>query len=456
MRTTGNSNAGQLDPAFGTLGRLNLPDTFSGGVTSVLAGPEGTFFVAGTSVHRNESGDVIATEYVIAKFSGDGVLDTRFGVGGVVVGNFAPGTNAANYATLFTQGDHLLVCGKDGYNKSVAFAAARLTLQGQLDKTFGNNGVCLFPLEDIVGETKAELHFTVMSAMADDGKILLAAGLYYPDGAYHPIVVRLTAEGALDRSWDGRGYKVIVVEQPGALFSRLYGLHADGQKIIVSANYDAPHNATSDKNYMARFEVDGSIDRSFGVDGLFLFPPVPERVSPMGVDGEFFPFSATSEVADDKVWPLLRIVSSGTTGAAPHYLATGTKFRENPRKWAGIIIGLDEGGQYDRHFNDGKAVIVDPDAEGAYINQCIVQAGSDAFIIAVGSRETGTLISRYTPDGKLDRAFGNEGYVILVRNGAYLPILTTFPAIIRTPSYQRLLINFWDEEGRPVIEAYTL
>ncbi|WP_455921570.1 hypothetical protein [Pseudomonas putida] len=448
--------AGELDPGFGVEGRLALPEVLSQGVTHLLVGQDGAFYVAGNLGHWDESG-FLSGEYVIAKFSAEGVHDLNFGVGGAVIGNFAPQAHSASGATLFLQGGHLLVLGKDVIGKEAVFGVARLTLQGVPDPTFGNNGAVALRLQDIVGETKATLYPSVFSAVTDDGKMVLAADLRYPDGTAHPIVVRLTPDGALDQSWDARGYKVIVVEQPGALFSRLQGLHTDGDKVIVSANYDARVGASGDKNYMARFNADGSIDRTFGVDGLFLFPPAPlPGAQPDSTGSGFFPFPVKVEKADDKIWPLLRIVSSQFSDQSPHYLATGTKFRYTPRKWAGLIIGLDRDGHYDGEFNEGNAVIVDPDPEGAYINQCIPQPGSEGLIIAAGSRESGTLLARYTPDGALDRTFGDQGYVILTIGGTPLPIFSTHPAIIRTAQTLRLLINFWDDQRRAVIDAYTL
>ncbi|MGY4493101.1 hypothetical protein [Pseudomonas sp. TE3610] len=456
MGTIDAVKAGELDPSFGVKGRLVLPEVFSEDVSHLLAGQDGAFYVAGRISHW-DGFEFLSSEYVIAKFDAEGVQDLSFGVDGVVVANFDPQASSANYATLFVQGDHLLVLGKDGTNKEAMFGAARFTFQGTPDRNFGNNGALALRLQDIVGETTAVLHPHVFSAVAEDGKMLLASTLHYPDSSFHPIVVRLTPDGALDRSWDARGYKVIVVEQPGAFFSRLQGIHTDGDKVIVSANYDAQGNATGDKNYMARFNADGSIDRTFGLDGLFLFPPASlPSAQPDTAGSELFPFPVRVEKAEDKVWPLLRIVSSQFSDQSPHYLATGTKFRYTPRKWAGLIIGLDRDGQYDREFNDGNAVIVDPDPEGAYINQCILQPGSEGLIIAAGSRDWGTLLARYTPDGALDRTFGDQGYVIMTREGSSLPIFSTQPAIIRTAQTLRLLINFWDDEGRVVIDAYTL
>lgn len=427
--------AGQLDPGFAENGRLTLPAVFTGPVNSSVVAPDGSLIVAGLSAVGDRQ-----SVYVIAKFSAEGVQDLSFGTAGFVSGSFVPGSAAVGYVTLFAQTQGLLVTGKDLFEDAVVLGAARLSWQGQPDESFGQHGALYYRLEDVVGgASPSALHFRVMSAVTDAGKILLATGLSYPDGEFHPMVVRLHTDGSLDNSWGGKGFKVVVLEaQTGFRSSRLYGIHADGDKVVVSANYGGSPTETGNQNFIARFQADGALDLTFAIDGVLLYPAVQAPGQP---------------VVDDR-FNLLRMVSSGFSPKVPHYLGTGMIFQPSPRKSAGLIVGFKGDGKPDTQFNDGRPVLVDPEPEGAYIDQCIAQPGSEGVIIASGSRDNGTLICRYSAEGVLDRDFGEAGYVIKpFTGGLHTGIFSSHPVVVNG---NRLLIDFLNEQDRPVIDGYRL
>ncbi|MGC1328937.1 hypothetical protein, partial [Pseudomonas sp.] len=394
---------------------------------------EGGVLVITASAWRPAGAGEKINKYAVGKFSADGVADELFGEGGFAVGSFIPNSGAVESVMAFTLNDRLWVAGGDRFGgQELGFGVSRLTLAGAPDHSFGVGGSVFLRLQDIVGPTSSWLANNVMAALDNRGRMYLALDVYYVNGDSLPIVVRLLDDGVLDKSWGGEGFKVVALELgAGSYATRLQGIHADGDQVIVSANFNRIEGNTGNKNYIARFTGSGELDTSFGTNGVYQYPGASG-----GVTG----------------WPLLRLVSSSQVEDAPHYLATGARYQVEPVKWLGIVIGLDSNGHPDERFNNGLPVHVEPDPTAAYVDQCMTLP--NGRIIATGSRVHGTLICRFESDGRLDRDFGNDGYIIKTEDDATVHdgIFHTHPVVV---SNNRMLINFRDKQNRAVVDAYT-
>ena len=125
------ARAGRLDRSFGRGGLV----TTSFGTGSSAAGQAvaltqgGLILVAGQL--QTKSG---ATVMALARYTGAGRLDRRFGHGGLVRTAFPGQTNAFGIAV--DGKGRALVVGSSGNR----FAVARYTTSGRLDRTFGSRG----------------------------------------------------------------------------------------------------------------------------------------------------------------------------------------------------------------------------------------------------------------------------------------------------------------------------
>ncbi len=109
------------------------------------------------------------SDFVLARYTADGKLDSSFGVNGLVITDFNNSDDQANAIAL--QGDKIIVAGYT-YNLVVGnndFALARYTIGGALDVSFGEQGLLTgyFPT--------SQTYFT--STVIQGNKIIVAGRL---------------------------------------------------------------------------------------------------------------------------------------------------------------------------------------------------------------------------------------------------------------------------------------
>jgi uncharacterized delta-60 repeat protein len=184
---------GSLDTGFGTGGKVLTAIKGSTGKDSVSAlalqpvGGETRIVAAG--------GD---GDFVLARYSPNGTLDSSFGTDGKISGLFGSTIGSA-YAVLLTPEGKLVVAGHNNND----FALARLSDTGTLDTSFGSAGKVVTQLNT------SNVDIATGLALQSDGKIV--AGGYMNVGgstAADFAVVRYDTAGALDNSF-GSGGKVL-------------------------------------------------------------------------------------------------------------------------------------------------------------------------------------------------------------------------------------------------------
>ena len=123
---------GVLDPTFGTGGSVTTDFGGSDVANAVALQTDGKIVVAGTS-----SGN-----FAVARYTADGVLDATFGTGGLVTTDFG-GDELANAVAIQPDG-RIVAAGWNvlaGFpNFPDNFVLARYTTDGVLDPTFGSGG----------------------------------------------------------------------------------------------------------------------------------------------------------------------------------------------------------------------------------------------------------------------------------------------------------------------------
>ena len=241
-----------------------------------------------------------SNEGVIERLNADGSLDTTFGNGGQVV---TPAGNDEWFAVVIQGTNHFVVAGSDNGD----FALVRYDFAGNLDPTFGNQGVeltdfgsptdvaysvALSPTGQIVaaGMSNNRLAFArydangnIDSSFGEGGRQLLDTGAatqaigavaIQNDGRIVAAgssgasvdVVRLTATGEPDSTFNTDGVMVVPglaadTSGTGADYTIGVALQGDG-KIVVANRTVSGHFG------VARLNADGTVDTSFGTSGL--------------------------------------------------------------------------------------------------------------------------------------------------------------------------------------------
>ena len=262
---------GSLDTAFGDGGTVN---DLAPGLTTALydaaVGPDGKVTLSGTS----SSG---ANRYstAVVRLNADGTPDAGFGTNGVVsydatlqvndIPGFPLPIALARFDLALLADGSVVVVGDD---HGRTFTAVRLTPAGAVDPTFGVNG--LFTYAKPAADFSSRAAVTGVVAAPDGGVFLLGSKLTTgPLGLTidAPLLLKLTPAGVLDTAFDGDGVRAV----PVADYSAGLDLAAqpDGKLLVATSRFNSGFSGLAPGSVeVLRLNADGSLDTSFGGDGL--------------------------------------------------------------------------------------------------------------------------------------------------------------------------------------------
>ena len=288
---------------------------------------------------------------------------------------------------------------------------ARVTSDGKLDSTFGQAGSTVFATPN---GTEAD-----SLAMQPDGKILVsgAADWYTRDGG-DSCFARLTSDGSLDTSYGQAGFTTFDVTT--GLDSELaVGLQPDGKLVALVFAGIYGHYV------VARFDAAGTLDPSFGDQGVVWLPQL----------------SVNSSLPDFRFALLLqgdgKIVLGGTAG-----LADGGD---------GILTRLTSDGVVDPSFGtDGNLIIhaasaVAIDALASAPDGSIIAAGSQDLVTASGQTGEQFAVFHASSDGVLDSTFGSGGSVVIPVRPEDVNGLEQIGAVVVQPDGKIVIASTWSE-----------
>ena len=297
-------------------------------------------------------------------------MDTSFGGDGKVVTNLTRWDDRASALAIQADGKIVLAggAGSDG-----RFGVARYSSEGTLDTSFSGDG-------------RALVHFTwewnsaTGVAIQADGKIVVVGWEAESRMSYRFALARLNSDGTLDATFGGDG-KVTTRFTTAGGWDKPSGvaIQADGKIVVVGT-------AGRTKFALARYNSDGTLDRTFGVNG---------KVRTDFTSG-FDSATGVAIQADGK------IVVVGQAGA--YYNYRDTKF---------ALARYNSDGTLDASFGgDGKAMTK---FSLGFESATGVAIQADGKIVAVGTAgqnfDNKFALARYNSDGTLDASFGGDGKV---------------------------------------------
>jgi uncharacterized delta-60 repeat protein len=250
------SSAGVLDASFGTNGELTIPfPNYVNAPWAVKAAADGTLFIAAATYTSNGP----PWQPVVVKVTPAGAIDTSFGTAGFAsfyANNFGPFGKATDM-NLNADGT-ILVAGRVGDNSTYdAFFVARLTSYGTLDTSFGTSqGLTVVSFGNIIAYGRK-------MAVQSNGKIVVLGGIIPANDSSQPVsdtgVIRLLANGALDKTFNGTGS----LHLTNALY-QILGLQ-DNNKILMGGI--ASPTPTTATGLVQRLLTNGQPDPAFGASG---------------------------------------------------------------------------------------------------------------------------------------------------------------------------------------------
>ena len=241
-----------FDSTFGANGRVVTPITSAvtaGAVTDAFLQPDGKI-VLGGSANRVSGNRLI---FRLGRYNTDGTVDTTFGTDGFVSTEFSSNTSSdSELRTLALLPDgKILAAGRASVEPSFAgrAALARYNSNGTLDASFGTGGLATDNPGGIINEI----------AVQADGKIIAANGGFANSGSGFGLT-RYNANGAVDQTFGEFGRISTVFPAGGSPVTTEVLIQPDGK--ILAAGYLVPVGWV-----LARFEANGTLDRTFGTGG---------------------------------------------------------------------------------------------------------------------------------------------------------------------------------------------
>lgn len=355
LRYTAN---GDLDSAFGGGDGIAITDAGSIGdvAQGVVIDGSGRIVVAGNT--GNCCGD--ADDFATVRYTSVGSVDGAFGDGDGIVHTDFPTDSGdfGNDIVLDDQGRAVVVGMSSVGDGQPKFLVARYDTDGQLDPSFGSDGIVLTDIPD--GDTERANAVTIDSL----GRIVVA-GSSFTTTYYDFTLARYDATGALDPTFGGDGV-VTTTFQPFLTDDAAADIAIDSQDRIVAGGNSEGSFA------LARYNPDGSLDSAFG-----------------GGDGK-----TTGEVTGNASAMVLEsdddIVLAGSDG--------------NDQ----VVARFDASGSLDTSFGSSGVVTT---GLGGNDSGDDVALDSSGRIIVSGRSEADFGLVRYLPDGSLDTSFGGDGIV---------------------------------------------
>jgi uncharacterized delta-60 repeat protein len=233
---------GDRDPAFGSDGIVTTRFGDESAAQALAIQPDGRIVVAGMASHPERGWD-----FALARYNPNGSLDTTFSGDGRLTTDFDGGADAAHALAL--QPDGRIVLGGESKGD---FAAARYQPGGQLDSSFGGDGLVR---TDFTGGGDGAHAL----ALHPNGKLALAGYATEPGDidSWVPAVARYESDGDLDPSFSGDGRRTVDSLASVLHGNAAYGLVARQNGGVVLAGGWG----------LLAFAADGSLDSAFGDAG---------------------------------------------------------------------------------------------------------------------------------------------------------------------------------------------
>lgn len=315
-------------------------------------------------------------DFTVNKFKGTGGVDSSFGTGGMARALLA--TQSSDYPNtmdIFSD-QSILVGGTKGDYNNTNVILIKWTPSGQLDPSFGSNGKLLIDFGGFDVMVKAKI--------LENQKILILAEAYITSLNRSCKLARYHSNGTPDTTFGANGVTTLT-------FAGIDGCNKlevlTNGKILVGTPLKWNHpELGSRKGYSVfRYNSDGSVDSSFGINGVAtgLF------------NTEYYSYEFITS-------PSQKILIMGSSNDA-----------NEPRDF--FLMQFNENGSLDNTFGVNGVVTIDFSGRNDTLRKIYFQP--DGKLLLAGesansennANETHTVVARLLPNGSLDSLFGQEG-----------------------------------------------
>lgn len=242
---------GEIDTSFNPSGSFSVGNgTWEDAYASAIQS-DGKILIGGRYFNGT------SWDFIIIRFNENGTLDSTFGVNGIFIKDFFRKDDRLFSMDIQPDGK-IVACGfAEKFNWD--FAIIRLNPDGRIDSTFGDNGskvINIGSYNDVAFSIKAQ----------NDGKIIIC-GWTYIFGTWDFALVRLNSDGSLDNSFGSTG---IVTTDYQYKYNTAHSIAIQSDGKYVAAGYTEKPGLPDTDIMLVRYNLNGSIDKSFGNNGILL------------------------------------------------------------------------------------------------------------------------------------------------------------------------------------------
>lgn len=373
---------GSLDLSFNSTGVVVQPVNTGDNAQKVLVQPDQKILVVGMSFDAS-----FQSQAHVFRYLPDGSPDLGFATDGVFT--FSQDFEANLYSAVLTSENKIVLVGSTTDYQTYRIVLIRLNADGSLDSDFGNGGIVLQSVTEAPAFGEDMGFDLVLDA---DGNILVCGSSFSADYVSRPVVVRFTPDGALDASFGNGGVATIPVGEYACDFKGI-AVQPDG-RIVAVGTYG--NGLLWWVLLVARFEADGSLDNTFGTNGV-----VKQNYG--GVDDE----------AED-----LALLPDGSILVAGFTVTQDYNF-------SALLMKFTPDGSLDASFGENGAVEEDLDDYDYAAQVKVLADGSIAMAGTSGDGPPGAFdmaVWKYNGDGSRQITFGN--------NGIAQPVIPGYSAMI--------------------------
>jgi uncharacterized delta-60 repeat protein len=393
----------------------------STGAESVAIQPDGKIVAAGIS----------SSSFAIVRLNANFSIDTTFGTNGSVttpIGSYA----WAHQVAVQTDGKIVAAGYSGGTDSDIDFAVARYNANGSLDTSFDGDGKVTTDFGFFQGNA---LYDTAIQA---DGKIV-AVGVVYISNVYgwsDFVLLRYNSDGSPDTTFGSGTGKVRTDMGSRGEQAHSVAIQPDGKIVVAGESSDQDDNSCCFA--LARYNVDGSLDTTFGGGGKVITGTW--GISGAGSDVVIQPDGKIVAVGNSSEFnypnggfAVYRYNSNGSLdtsfdgdgrvitpiGSFHAFAKTVTIQPDGKIVAAGFsidslyrkefaVVRYNGNGSVDTTF-DRDGIVTTQTSQQDEVYSSVLQP--DRKIIIAGSNETGFALIRYNTNGSLDTTFGAGGVV---------------------------------------------
>jgi uncharacterized delta-60 repeat protein len=395
---------GTLDTTFGNGGSVLIPGQTGISVipAAIALGPSGQIVVVSNFFAS------FTSQISIAELNPDGSFNQGFGTGGIVTTYILPGTptqfdpdglyiQPTGDAVAVDEQGRVLLAGRSTDGNGFFANLVRFNPDGTVDKTFGYNG----GITDVFGFTG---YVASAIAFGPHDRIIVAGGAGGPQfGIDDLAVAELNDDGTPYLPFGFEGITLTGIPNVSLNFSSSLAVEPNGDLIVAGLTIN-PQTFANGLG-MARYMPDGSLDLTFGQNGIvttFFSSPSTAFAGVAVVRGGDIVVAATTPdpVTGNSDFGVAKYLG-GIKGHDP------SSDNKPPPPASGSAGGLNPA------FGTGGVVT---STLGFIATGLATQA--DGKIVDVGTDGTGIQLVRFNTDGSPDQSFGSGGAVTTLIGGA--------------------------------------